>query len=406
MFGSTFLSGCSLLLSSIEALLVSPASSASASSPARDFYRRTAPPTTPTKRPSTPEAVPVVIVEGEEDDSPACPSSPTVSDSSSVCSQSSSDLFDSSSDESSTDEEDVDASELSRSNAFDLKVAALDFWLLRSKLANAAALASARSYGLGLIESEESYELRYDLSHECVKSSDLIESNESRIERITERLWRAMDDFAAQQAKADHLCRVQEAACTVPYTFVARPYSWPVQSHPRRLPTLAVSDSAAIDLTSTRALLARGSSSRRVSKPKKSSSGRSKVKSDGLLGATLDSGIRPAYLAYKRQELQAQAKARIASVSVPTGCETSCTSTSQRRGPRKVASVQYAGIENSPASGKSSRSALGLGRAPSAPAAGRPQMPIAAPRAGPAPARRAAKKSYGDIEPRRAPFRV
>ncbi|GAA5991355.1 hypothetical protein JCM10908_003273 [Rhodotorula pacifica] len=405
MFGSTFLSGCSLLLSSIESLLVKPASPASASSPARDFYRRTTPLTPPTKTTSTPEAVPVAVVE-EEDDSPACPSSPTVSDSSSVYSQSSSDLFDSSSEESSTDEEDANAPEPVRSNAFDLKVAAVEFWLLRSKLANAAALASARSYGLRLIESEESYELRYDSSRECVKSSDLIESNESRVERITERLWRAMDDFAAQQSKADHLSRVQAAARTVPYAVVARPYSWPAQFHPRRLPSIAVSDSAAIDLPSTRVLLARSSSSRRVSKPKKSSSGRSKVKSDGLLRATLDSGIRPAYLAYKRQELHAQAKARIASVSVPTEGDSNSTAASQRRGPRKVASVQHAGIENSRSASTSSRSTLGPGRAPSASAAVRPKMPIATKGAGPVPARRAAKKSYGDIEPRRAPFRV
>ncbi|GAA5863382.1 hypothetical protein JCM3774_005273 [Rhodotorula dairenensis] len=418
MFASTFVTGCSAVLSLLEAL-VTPAQSPSAPSPAtHDFYRHS---TRSPQRPAVPQRLPAAAAAAAEEEtvSPALPSSPSDSDSSSLSSQSSSDLFDSSSDASSSDNED----DACRSRSFAVKLACLDSWLSGSDLPSSDR-ALARAFGLKRIESEEAYEIRYEQSRQCVKTSKFVESDAARDERSTDRLSRALDDFAAQRRTAAQYARLREVQRSLPLTFVARPYSWSAQSHSRLLPFPATSTSPspspATDLRAIRAVV-QLSPARRVSQPAKSST-RSTGKSITLLRKTLDCGVGPVYRAYKIQRQQARAAARLASVSRPAaGCTLSSVVYPEvkRRGPpRKVASVNLAtggGLENA-----STRSKIpvpiGLGRPSTATVPSRLPMPLAtrnnatAPLRAPAPpatlVARRPRKSYGDIQPRRPAFRV
>lgn len=349
-----------------------------------------------------------------------CPPSPPVSDSSSVFSQSSSDLFDSDSD--SEDEDKLDAPLPARSRASAVKLAALHFWLSRSDLSTAD-LAQVRSFGIRMIESAETYELQYEQLRLNVKAAKFVEPEDVRNERLRDRLSRALDDFAHAQRQAAQLAPPSEAEQSAEDDSVARLY-WPAQSHSRALSSavslIASTDSHTISLSRARSFLRRSpSSSRRVSTSSKRPA-RSLGKSESLLRPTLDRDIRPAYRAYKRREQHALAMACIASVSRPVDfAPRSCSgagapSEVQRQGPRKFTGIPF---ENSAATPSH---AIGLGRPPApAKSAAVPRsripIPIATPIKTPTPTSTASseapagrpQKSYGEIEQRRRPpFRV
>lgn len=376
----------------------------------RDFYRCSTPVSTSPKRLGTPAVTVIPVVK----EAASCSARPLDSDSSSVYSRSSTDYFESSSEVSSSDDEPS-----CRSRAFAVKLARLDFWLARTDLSSADQIL-ARSYGLRLINFEERYEIRYEQSRECVKTPKFVESDDVRNERITDRLARALDDFAAQRRTASHDARRSEAQRALPYAFVARPHSWPAQSHARTLlvPSPA---SPALDLGAARAVV-RLSSGRRDPILRKSG-GLSKVKSNALLRETLDRGVRPVYHAYKLQRQQARAAVRLASVAAPAarGCALASVVAPglKRRGPpRKVASVNLpattARVENATPASKTPLG-LGLGRPSTMPTTPRPRMPVATrlgtaaglvAAAGPTTRTMRPRKSYGDIQPRRPPLRA
>ncbi|GAA5964239.1 hypothetical protein JCM8115_002843 [Rhodotorula mucilaginosa] len=416
MFGSTFLAGCSAVLRTLEGLLVLAATS---STPARNFYRNSRA-TNKHNSVSDPAPAVPVVEKAEEEDSLECPPSPPVSDSSSVFSQSSRDLFDS--DTECDEEEKLDAPLPARSRAFALKLDALHFWLSRSDLSTAD-LARVRSFGIRMIESEEIYEIQYEQLRLNVKAAKFVEREDVRNERLRERLSRALDDFAREQrqAAAALLAPPSEAEQSPDDDSVTRLY-WPTQSHSRTISSavalIASTDSHTIDLSRARSFIRRSPSSVRRAPSERPA--RSLGKSESLLRSTLDASVRPAYRAYKRREQHAQAMARIASVSRPVDvAPRSCSgagavSEVQRQGPRKFSGIP---LENSYATPSK---AIGLGRPPAlykSAAAPRSRIPI--PIATPSkthtptptpscegPAQRA-RKSYGEIEPRRRPpFRV
>ncbi|KWU41051.1 hypothetical protein RHOSPDRAFT_27889 [Rhodotorula sp. JG-1b] len=421
MFGSTFLAGCSVILRTLEGLLAPSATSATPSTPARGFYQ-CSPTSNQAYSVSAPSTAISVVEKEEEDDSLECPPSPPVSDSSSVCSQSSSDLFNSDSDDDAEDQPDTRLP--IRSRAFAFKVAFLDFWLEHSRLASMDS-AEVRAFGIRMIESEDIYEIQYEQSQLNLDSAKLVEREDVRNERLMHRLARALDDFVKQRPQAARLARLREAARSLPLDFVARPYAWPAQWHSRALSSVLSVDAAVdiFDLSRARSDLRRSSSSsrRRISTPSKRPA-RSKGKSKSLLRKTLDCGVRPAYRAHKCREQQALAPARIASISQPMDCSArACSGPAPevpRRGPQKLAAIP---LENATSTTPSTPSGLGkppmLATLAAAPRSRIP-IPIAKPikpatlqsptpvpsGAGPA---RQAQKSYGEIEPRRRPpFRV
>jgi hypothetical protein len=396
--------------------------SRSSQTPARNFYRNSRA-TNKHNSVSDPAPAVPVVEKAEEEDSLECPPSPPVSDSSSVFSQSSSDLFDS--DTECDEEEKLDAPLPARSRAFALKLAALHFWLSRSDL-SPADLARVRSFGIRMIESEETYEIQYEQSQLNVKAAKFVEREDVRNERLRERLSRALDDFAREQrqAAAALLAPPSEAEQSPDDDSVARLY-WPAQSHSRTISSavalIASTDSHTISLSRARSFLCGSpSSSRRAPTPRERPD-RSLGKSESLLRSTLDGSVRPAYRAYKRREQHAQAMARIASVSRPVdvpprSCSGSgAVSEVQRPSPRKFSGIP---LENPSATPSK---AIGLGRPPvlakSTPTPrSRIPIPIATPIKTPTPTptptpscegpARRVRKSYGAIEQRRPPFRV
>ncbi|KWU42077.1 hypothetical protein RHOSPDRAFT_36350 [Rhodotorula sp. JG-1b] len=419
MFGSTFLAGCSVILRTLEGLLAPSATSATPSTPARGFYQYS-PTSNQAYSVSAPSTAISVVEKEEEDDSLECPPSPPVSDSSSVYSQSSSDLFDSDTD--CDDEEKLDAPLPARSRAFALKLAALHFWLSRSDLSRAV-LAQVRSFGIRMIESEETYELQYEQLRLNVKAAKFVEPENVRNDRLRDRLSRALDDFANAQRQAPHLAQLAEAEQSSEDDSVARLY-WPAQSHSRSISSavslIASIDSHTIDLSRARSFIRRApSSSRRVPTPSEWAT-RSLGKSESLLRPTLDGSVRPAYRAYKRREQHAQATARIASVSRPVDFSARACSGAgadsevQRQGSRKFAGIPVANPSATPST------AIGLGRPPAldkstAAPRSRIPIPIATPTKTPTPTSTTStsgpaqrvRRSYGKIEPRRRPhFRV
>ncbi|KWU41046.1 hypothetical protein RHOSPDRAFT_27886 [Rhodotorula sp. JG-1b] len=421
MFGSTFLAGCSVILRTLEGLLAPSATSATPSTPARGFYQYS-PTSNQAYSVSAPSTAISVVEKEEEDDSLECPPSPPVSDSSSVYSQSSSDLFDSDTD--CDDEEKLDAPLPARSRAFALKLAALHFWLSRSDLSSAV-LAQVRSFGIRMIESEETYELQYEQLRLNVKAAKFVEPENVRNDRLRDRLSRALEDFANAQQQASHPAPSTETETeqSSQADSVARLY-WPAQSHSRSISSavslIASIDSHTIDLSRARSFIRRApSSSRRVPTPSEWAT-RSLGKSESLLRPTLDGSVRPAYRAYKRREQHAQATARIASLSRPVDFSARACSGAgadsevQRQGSRKFAGIPVANPSATPST------AIGLGRPPAldkstAAPRSRIPIPIATPTKTPTPTSttstsgpaQRARKSYGAIEQqRRPPFRV